>query len=285
MTIICIYCKTKHLLCLIFPHHLRLQHRLICSLIEALPNCVQILLAAAKKIRWNLSLNRGGAEGGQKRTLKGGFKASAIELLPPGNNHPPSPPLPDSNTDLSSAAAAAATATAPHAHHVRGSESAAPAVTLLRVQGCKLQSGDIPQSSWLSLKCPPPPPLASLLLSSTHSSFLPSFFSTASQLICTMCSLTGEGRGVCVCVESSRGEACELDTTVNLHFHSQAGAPPPPPSPSPSLFSFSSPLLTHSFLVCFFYWHVTHWTSWKLQQAELSRAEEQHRGIESQRLT
>lgn len=62
--------------------------------------------------------------------------------------------------------------------------------------------------------------------------------------------------------EGGRVEACELDTTVNLHFHSLLLLLLLPPSP------FSSPVLTHSFLGVFFYWRVTHWTSWKLQRAE-----------------
>lgn len=57
-------------------------------------------------------------------------------------------------------------------------------------------------------------------------------------------------------------EACEPDTTVNLHFHGVTLS-------RPSSSSFS-PFLCHSF----FYWHVTHWTSWKLNWAKLSTSGE-----------
>lgn len=92
---------------------------------------------------------------------------------------------------------------------------------------------------------------------------LPSFPSSLcslcwQELICTMCSLieiVGGGDRALV-------EACEPDTTVNLHFHSVILS-------RPSSSSFS-PFLCHSF----FYWHVTHWTSWKLNWAKLSTSGE-----------
>lgn len=119
-------------------------------------------------------------------------------------------------------------------------------------RGSGLRNADIPQTSQQSLKFPPfvSSPLSDRCLCPL--SFLP-LLSLLARVNLHHMFFNRDGG---VCLGGAVVEACEPDTTVNLYFHSVT-----PSRPSSSSFS---PFLSYSF----FYWHVTHWTSWKLHWAE-----------------